>query len=233
MSQIVSNCPRCGSQHITFDVLAAIPIARRYNWQTVYEVFGRCRHCHRSTVLTVSERGIDESEYIEENGLVKPERSINDLVKVEGFVSLKDHAREHPPDHLPEDIRSVFLESATCLAVGCFNAAGTMFRLCVDLATRSLLPEEDRDGLNSKIRRSLGLRLEWMFDNHILPTELRDLSSCIKEDGNDGAHAGTLTREDAHDLLDFTVALLERLYTEPERLRQAQERRESRRKEKG
>lgn len=42
-------------------------------------------------------------------------------------------------------------------------------------------------------------------------------------------HDGSLEKEDAEDLLDFTFALLERMYTEPERLRIAKERRESRR----
>ena len=56
------------------------------------------------------------------------------------------------------------------------------------------------------------------------------MSSCVKDDGNDGAHAGTLKKADAEDILDFTVALLERMYTEPERLRLAKARRDSRRK---
>jgi hypothetical protein len=68
-----------------------------------------------------------------------------------------------------------------------------------------------------------------LFENRLLAVELKDLSACIKEDGNDGAHAGTLKKPDADDLLDFTIALLERMYTEPERLRLARERRESRR----
>ncbi len=63
----------------------------------------------------------------------------------------------------------------------------------------------------------------------LLPEVLKDLSSAIKEDGNDGAHQGTLKKVDAEDVMDFTVALLERLYTEPERLRLAKERRENRR----
>ena len=54
-------------------------------------------------------------------------------------------------------------------------------------------------------------------------------SSCVKEDENDGAHEGTLSKEDAYELLDFTTALLERMYTEPERLRLAKERRDARR----
>ena len=115
------------------------------------------------------------------------------------------------------------------MAVNCFNAAGTMYRLCLDLATRDLLPVENADGLNSKIRFSLGLRLQWLFNNGKLPSGLQDLSSCVKEDGNDGAHEGTLTKPDADDLQDFTIALLERIYTEPRRIEAAKERRDARR----
>jgi hypothetical protein len=45
-------------------------------------------------------------------------------------------------------------------------------------------------------------------------------------------HAGTLKKEDAQDLLDFATALLERIITEPARLRLAKERREKRREPK-
>ena len=107
-----------------------------------------------------------------------------------------------------------------------------MFRLSLDITTRSLLPQEETEGLNAKTRRDLGLRLPWLFDNGRLPESLRDLSTCVKEDGNDGAHAGNLSEEDAEDLLDFSYALLERLYTEPARIRDATERRKVRREPK-
>ena len=106
-----------------------------------------------------------------------------------------------------------------------------MFRLCVDLVTKSMLPAEDAPalGLNARTRRDLGLRIPWLFESGRLPEALKDLSSCIKDDGNDGAHAGNLSEADVADLLDFSAALLERIYTEPERLRLAKERREARR----
>ena len=125
-------------------------------------------------------------------------------MRIEGLISKKDEATVRPPEHLPVQIEEAFREGATCLAVGCYNAAGTMFRLCVDLATRTLLPEHEIAGLNPKVRRDLGLRLPWLFTNDLLPAVLHDLSSCIKDDGNDGAHAGTLGKEDAEDMLDFT-----------------------------
>jgi len=106
-----------------------------------------------------------------------------------------------------------------------------MFRLCIDIVTRGMLPEENVKGLNARVRRDLGLRLPWMFDNDILPESIRELSSCIKDDGNDGAHEGTLRKQDAEDMLDFTYAMLERLYTEPKRIELAKERRAARHKD--
>ncbi|MNV92833.1 hypothetical protein D3C71_1874590 [compost metagenome] len=69
----------------------------------------------------------------------------------------------------------------------------------------------------------------WLFDNGKLPDALRELSSCIREDGNDAVHRGNLTPEDAEDIADFAYVLLERLYSEPEKLRLAAERRSARR----
>jgi len=120
------------------------------------------------------------------------------------------------------------------LTIGCNNAAATMFRLCVDLATRPLLPDPadatKAQPPNNRTRRDLGLRLTWMFDNNILPSALRELAKCIREDANDGAHVGNLTKEDTEDLLDFAAALLERLITEPKKLELAEARRAARRK---
>jgi hypothetical protein len=155
--------------------------------------------------------------------------SANNYVHIERAITELDNASTPAPEHLPENIHLAFEEGAKCLSAKCYNAAGTMFRLCVDHATTALLPESNQNGLNATIRRSLGLRVQWLFDNSILPQTLRDLSHAVKEDGNDGAHAGLLSVNDAEDLLDFTVTLLERLYTEPKRLELAITRRNARR----
>ena len=229
MAELVANCPRCGSRHITFDVSAAKPYRIDHGWQHWYEAFGICRHCDRTTIFVLSESVDGDHDYVHKVGLLKVEGALNKFVNIKGHISLKDTASVETPEYLPTGIESIFREGATCLAVGCYNAAGTMFRLCVDLATKSMLPIEEVPGLNAKTRRDLGLRLPWLFENGRLPDSLQDLSSCIKEDGNDGAHAGNLSEADASDLLDFSVALLERIFTEPERLRLAKERRDARR----
>ena len=233
MAVLVADCPRCGAEHMTFDVAQELFFQTTYDWQRWYEVFCVCRNCHRSTTFIVTQKNIEDSEALSKSGaLLKVEASLNPFMTVERYVSLRDEAAQTPPDHVPPNIQAAFNEAATCLAVECWNAAGAMFRMCVDLATRSMLPGDETAGLNAKTRRDLGLRLPWLFDNGILPADLSELSKCVREDGNDAAHAGTLKKEDAEDLLDFTSVLLERLYTEPERLRLAEKRRQVRRQPK-
>lgn len=194
-----------------------------------HEAFCICRNCNRSTTFILRERQDADLLYLKLNGLLDLDGSVNDYVELDGYVNTTNFISIKPPEHSPHKVAEAFIEGAKCLSINCPNAAATMFRLCLDIATRELLPEEAREGLTVKVRRDLGLRLPWLFNANLLPEGLHDLSSCVKEDGNDGAHQGTLTMSDAEDLLDFTVALLERLFTEPIRLRQAEERRMTRR----
>lgn len=232
MAELVANCPRCGAVNITFDLLASRFLEEEYGWQGWWEAYSACRNCFRTAVFLLRQKEYEHTGYLRKTSLSNVTGSLNNYFAVEGFVSLKDFVREKPPEHVLPEIEAAFKEGATCLAVNCFNAAGTMFRLCIDHATRSLVPDTDKGGPEANVRRSLGLRLNWLFTNKILPENLKELSHCIKEDGNDGAHAGTLTKEDADDLLDFTKVLLERLYTEPKELELAKVRREERRKPK-
>lgn len=229
MAEIVADCPRCRTQKTTFDLYSSTYVGSQHGWQNWYEAFCVCRHCKRSTVFVVKQSRIEDKNFFAKSGPEKLSGNANHHVSIDNFVSQKDRDIESPPEHLPKEVESAFLEGSKCLAVGCPNASATMFRLAIDLATRPMLPLEEKPGLNAKTRRDLGLRLPWLFDNGILPSALRELSHCIKEDGNDGAHSGTLTKEDAEDLLDFAFALFERIYTEPKRLELAKERRQARR----
>ncbi|WP_033180284.1 DUF4145 domain-containing protein [Rhizobium brockwellii] len=231
MSLLNSDCPRCRAKHVTFDVEAqkSRGIVESV-WEERFEIFAVCRHCHRPTIFVVDNKtaGSEAAWRDVMSGVVKYTGYINDHFKVRGHVSLKDEDTDPPPEHVPEELEAVYREGATCVSVQCWNAAGAMFRLVIDMATKSLLPPEGEPPV-AKIRRSLGFRLEWLFQNGKLPTDLQELAECIKEDGNDGAHDGTLTQNEALDLRDFTYTLLERLYTAPKRLELAATRRRERR----
>jgi hypothetical protein len=213
---------------MTHDLLASILVDRHFNWQGFHEAFCRCRHCGRSTIFVLSESDTMVRSRLENTPLEAIPFAVNEMVNVEGHITLKDAAGRHAPEHLPLEIRAAFEEGAACLAIDRPNAAAAMFRLCLDLATTPLLPEGP-DAPSPNVRRVLGKRLAWLFDQGRLPGVLKDLSTCIREDGNDAAHAGTLSVEDAEDIADFLSALLERLYTAPEKLRLATDRRAARR----
>lgn len=229
MSMLVANCPRCKSERITFDVLADNIVGFEYNWQNIYECFCICRSCSKSTIFVLVQNDISMSDWLSKNRLSNSKGDLNKIFRVRSYISLKDETSLPPPEHLPQGIEDAYKEGAACLAIGCYNAAAAMFRLCLDFATKGLLPLEGEP--TAKIRRSLGLRLEWLLDNGKLDANLRDLSTCIKDDGNDGAHDGTLSQIDAKDIEDFTYILLERLFTEPQRVELARRRRAERRQQ--
>lgn len=229
MAELVADCPRCRATRIGFRVTDEMLIRSQYGWQNWWEVFAVCRNCMRSTVFVLAgdvngDRDLRSKRPSEVEGV-----SLNNGFGVERYISLRDQATVAPPEHCPKPVADAFIEAATCLSLQCWNAAGAMFRLCIDLTTKTQLPSEDEGGPTGKIRRDLALRLLWMFDRGILPDSLRELATNIREDGNEAAHAGSLGKEDAEDLLDFTIALLERIFTEPERLKLARQRRSQRR----
>jgi hypothetical protein len=96
-----------------------------------------------------------------------------------------------------------------------------MFRLVVDLTTRPLLPPEggDAPGLTSKVRRDLGLRLPWLFDNGLLPRE-RTTTTAPTPAPSRGKTPWTSKISPS--------PLLERVFTERERLKLAEVKRAQR-----
>lgn len=230
MTELVTDCPRCRAAKTTFDVFSANLVGRRgADWQSLHETYCVCRHCKRATLFVLKLNEYGSASLCQSKGIMGFSGSLNSYFVIEGYVSLKDTATVAIPEHLPKSIDECYREGATCLAVDCYNAAGTMFRLCVDLATNELLPPLNVEGgPNQRQRRELGLRLQWLFDNGKLPLDLHELAQCIKEDGNDAAHRGTLTSADAEDLLDFTAHLLENRYTLPKRVSDAAARRAER-----
>ena len=161
MSELVADCPRCGTSKITFNLLSASLAEIRHDWKIFHETFCVCRKCRKSTVFVLSQKSIRDIPDLDSYQLPDLKCAVNDMFVVESYITLKDASINSPPEFLPSSIESTFMEAARCIAIECFNASASMYRLCLDMATMQLLPIVDVDGLNNKIRRSLGLRLEW------------------------------------------------------------------------
>jgi hypothetical protein len=231
MSIHVANCPRCDAKKTTFDVLTVTFVYNETYPDNFYlEAPVKCRNCKRVSILVCSTTNRTTAQQAEETFFKHP--LLRDFVNTHNFITLADIEATPPPQHLPAIIHNAFVEGAKCYAAGCYNAAGAMFRLSLDLASKSQLPA-DGSGITITPRQKnyLADRLEWLFDNNHWPASLKDMVTCIRQDGNDGAHDGELGEDEAYDIMDFSFLVLEKIYTEPERIRISQERRASRKQQ--
>lgn len=227
MSTLVSDCPRCGVKKCTFDVMGVVYIVPEGTRHPKAETFSCCRSCGLGTVFLMSD--VSHPGPVFEGSIQHIPNNINSICDIDGFVSIVDFHTANAPEHLPESVERAFSEGAKAYSAGCWNAAACMFRASIDIATKDLLPKEDVDDLDDLIRRYLARRLKWLFRSGRLPRDLEGLASCVKEDGDEAVHSTTLDKNDAVDLLEFTTALLERMYTEPQRVKLAEQRRRERR----
>lgn len=230
---LVTDCPRCGANRITFDTIAHNKIGSGYvDWQARFEVPAVCRECMKTTVWIVEVNNINWAGPINGADLWRSDINLAGGIDIDGYVSLKDAAGLSAPEFVPAEIKAIFDEAATCNAVGCSNASAAMSRLCLDTVTKRLLPSDGATGPlpNAAQRNRLFDRLDWLFSQGTLPPDLRELADTIRQHGNDGAHDGNCEQIDAEDLLDFTSSVLERIYTLPERVRLARQRSIDRRK---
>jgi hypothetical protein len=222
MAMLTLNCVRCPAQRMTHDVLGAISYR---DDGYVYEYFVRCRARSKAAVWQIGRRG----SYEDPEQQVKYDYVLDDLVHVLRPVRLTSSAIR-APEHTPPALQLIFDEGAECLAIGAWNASSGMFRKIVDQISKDKMnaapsgPPTDK-----RTRFNLKPRLKWLFDNNLLPKEIEALADSIREDANDGVHNAPLGEADALDVQDFTVELLEALYTLPGRLREAEARRAQRR----
>lgn len=232
MAEFVEDCPRCRTKSVTFTIPSDYSAAPTRP-DGIIEAFMICRNCLKANIgiFTTIPNSIISSDVRVTGKLSGGNGKVSSYYQFDGFVTPAFNATMNIPEHLPDNVAKCFSEGAAAFAIGAHNAAAAMFRLSLDLATKNLLPETETDqgGPNRAQRTKLYDRLEYLFSKSIISPELRDLADCIREDGNDGAHDGTLSPADAEDLVDFAEQLLERVYTEPARLRIAKARREARR----
>ncbi|CAB3847695.1 hypothetical protein LMG26842_02672 [Achromobacter dolens] len=232
MATLQVDCPRCGAKLMTADV----PISQEIGsirGRRAWELLSVCRKCRRGAILRA--RAIQSTGVIAAlTATFVPHTangSIDAFVEVLGPIGTADFVVGEVPEHLPPTVHRAYVEAVTCKVAGCPNAAGAMFRLTMELATKERLaavPSTEAQP-NSDVKGNLLKRLAWLFDNGYLPKQMRDLAKVVRENANDAAHDGNLAMEDADDLHDFSEALLYEIYTVPGRIGAINKRRASRR----
>lgn len=86
MSILLANCPECTAQRMTFDVFGGV---RRHYPQSWFEVVCTCRNCGRASVFVIALDDVQYKHYTEKD-LTAFQGSLNELFKVDTFVSLRE-----------------------------------------------------------------------------------------------------------------------------------------------
>lgn len=193
------------------------------------EVFLKGRCCSASHVRKLLLERKDFSSHClnADNGLVGHEFTIDPVLSDFGPISIIDTEVRIPPKYLPEEVEKILSEGHKCLSIRCYNAAGACYRLVLDIVSKNEVVAIDPTKLSSL--KTIHQRVEWLAKEEHFPPTLKELADCIRHDGNDAAHDGSLTEIDAEELADFTEEFLTRVYTDRRRLELAAERRAKRR----
>jgi hypothetical protein len=107
--------------------------------------------------------------------------------------------------NIPESLRKALLEAINTYEAEVHTAAAIMCRRTLD----GFCAE------NGATKRSLAANLEELRDKGVITDQLFEWATALRLSGNEAAHDVTVTfsAEDARDLLDFTVAILDFTYS--------------------
>ncbi|WP_234419135.1 DUF4145 domain-containing protein [Sphingomonas sp. EC-HK361] len=129
-------------------------------------------------------------------------------------------ATSYAPDNVPANIQSFFLQGVESYRSQRWDAAGSMFRKTLDIATKALFPSERSSTLYKRITSMVG--------SGLLTSAMGDWSHEIRLDGNEAVHDDEPeTEADALAALKFTEAFLTYSFTLPAMVEANRAKRES------
>jgi hypothetical protein len=120
----------------------------------------------------------------------------------------------------PKPIQQAYSEARACYRAGAYTAAAIMCRKALEAICREHGADE----------RTLAASLKVLRERGVVEQRLFEWADALRDAGNEAAHdvSVTVSAEDASDLLDFTLALGEYLFTFRDKFEQFQKRRSAR-----
>ncbi len=90
--------------------------------------------------------------------------------------------------HVPKEIRDDYREAILCLECGAYNAAAVMGGRAIEAScNEKRAPKTITEG-NRTRRAYLNERIEWLYQNNLLPASFTELAKSIKTLRDRGAH---------------------------------------------
>ena len=217
------TCPRCG-------VATQATVWSKYAWindgaseKPESSYFVVCSGCDEPSLF---ESYSDSSKFLQK--LSDKNLSPIDILK-DGGPRIEKWNKQYPvekipdaPKHLPKLPEMFYLEACSCLLNGFPNAAGSMFRKTLEVAT---LSDEIRGRIPAEVslkfeKAKLFVRLQMTKEYNIITGSLFDLTDTIRLEGNEAIHGMLIyTIEQAHNLKTFVDAFLNLVFSIPHQIK--------------
>jgi Domain of unknown function (DUF4145) len=155
--------------------------------------FLKCPRCSRPFIVLQTDDGMGPDNWSEPFRLYPPIEMGIDLV-------------------IPTSLRSAYGEARNCFKAKAYTATAVMCR-------KTLEGIADESKITA---RNLATALKEMKDKGIIESRLYEWADALRISGNEAAHGvnSQISREDARDILEFTHALLEYVFTFQEKFDQ-------------
>jgi len=185
---------------------------------TRIELACKCHDCHTSTLFVL------EATTLVGGQPPKTAFGQNESPVAFGYEEIYSFplsAVEPTPPDTPEPAATFYHQAVAALAYGLYDAAGSMFRKCLESVTRSdslvahIPPDQHEQFRKSRLKA----RITKLKEVHAIPPALADLVDVIKEEGNGAVHDDVLyDKESAISLRNFTRTFLEQTFTIPKQI---------------
>ena len=214
------DCPYCGTKKSGFQAEGQFRRLESYNpmsYNHSYEdwVFMSCGNC-RQTISAV---------YLY-NGKNTPSIDIwskkHGDPKNFGFKYTNHYPKEtafDEPKFVPDKVLIPYQQAISNITSSNWDAAGTMARKTLDVATKDMVRtefetrEEEQERL---LKKPLHFRIEELEKHNLLTKALAELAYVLKNEGNDASHEEEpYAEDDARKIAEYAQALLTYIYTIP------------------
>jgi len=202
------DCPHCGANQSAFAYLAEIAHqVKPHESPKAFSLAFSCPTCFDLVGVHVISNLAVSSFATGRNGSLKGHMGQHFRLK-----SLYPRAPETViPDHISDNVSRCFSQAADNAKRRQMDAAGAMYRKCLDLATKEL------DA--SLAGKNLAPRIDSLHKSGLLTDALKEWAHAIRLDGNDAAHdADELSQEEVAQLASFTDLFLRYAFTLPKQV---------------
>lgn len=217
MSVLVMTCPHCAAENMTFNVRA--DTSHKSEGGVTRSALALCAKCDKPVCITASwdaRHGRPRNDW----HLHSEEGNLLDLAHLTVRAIWPEPPLIDAPAHLPERVLRAYLDAARARRVQLWNPACSAYRRCMELALKEFAPDVEA----WKIEK----RIDKLAAEHRITRDIKEWAHELRLDGNEAVHGDEdATQEITDQMHHLTYFLLTYLYTLPQQVVNARERRDA------